>query len=296
MNVSAKTGQLPGPLTTVLAIAKCCHPIPCLAVSLFAGMFAYSSGLPLDRALWILLAVLLHQLSVGFSNDWLDFAVDKAARRTDKPTVSGLVDVALIKWLSLSSAALALVVTLGLGFWALAVMVFLLLVGWAYNLGMKSNWTSVIPYILGFGSIPLYVGVAATDLYVGVAATDPFLVPPWTVLVAALLGISAHFANVLPDMLEDNLTGVNALPHILGQRISAFVIGCTALLATVIVITQSTKVSFELAASGLAVVILLVTVASILSLKPKPPRIVFPLLMITALVNVVLLFLGSDKF
>jgi 4-hydroxybenzoate polyprenyltransferase len=287
MNVSAKTGQLPGPLTKVLAIAKSCHPIPCLAVSLFAGMFAYSSGLPLDRALWIFLAVLLHQLSVGFSNDWLDFAVDKAARRTDKPTVSGLVDVALIKWLSLSSAALALVVTLGLGFWAFAVMVFLLLVGWAYNLGMKSNWTSVIPYILGFGCIPLYVGVAETD---------PFLVPPWTVLVAALLGISAHFANVLPDMLEDNLTGVNALPHILGQRISAFVIGCTALLATVIVINQSIKISFELAASGLAVVILLVTVASILSLKPNPPRIVFPLLMITALVNVVLLFLGSNKF
>lgn len=289
MSSSAKTrqGQLPVPLTKILATAKACHPIPCLAVALFAGMFAHGSGLPLDRALWIFLAVLLHQLSVGFSNDWLDFAVDKAARRTDKPTVSGLVDVALIKWLSLSSAALALVATLGLGFWAMLMMLLMLLVGWAYNLGMKSNWTSVIPYILGFGSIPLYVGVAATD---------PFLVPPWTVLVAALLGVSAHFANVLPDMLEDKLTGVNALPHILGQRISVLVIAGTALLATSIVITQSTKLAPELSVSGLAVVILLVTAASILSLKPKPPRIVFPLLMMTALVNVVLLFLGSNKF
>ena len=270
----------------LLAVVNSCHPIPCIAVSTFAGMFAYGSGLPLERCLWIIFAVLFHQFSVGFSNDWLDFETDKAAKRTDKPTVKGLVSVALLRALSISSGVLAIVITVGLGLWATVLMLFMLVVGWAYNLGMKSNWTSVIPYALGFGSTPLFVGVAAAI---------PFISPAWTVLVAALLGVSAHFANVLPDMFEDKLTGVNSLPHILGQRTSALVIAGTALLASSIVVTQSTKLTAEVAGSGLGLIILLVLLASILSLKTKPPRIVFPLLMITALVNVVLLVLGSNQ-
>lgn len=222
----------------------------------------------------------------GFSNDWLDFEKDKAAKRTDKPTVNGLVSVSLIRTLSLSSVAMALVVTLGLGTWATLVMILMLIVGWSYNLGMKSNWTSVIPYAIGFGSIPIFVGVSALD---------PFIVPGWTVLVAALLGVSAHFANVLPDIVADKLTGVNALPHIVGQRVSALVISCSALVATVIVVTQSKNLDLGLAITGLALVVPLVLLASILSLKQNPPRIVFPLLMVTALVNVVLLMLGAGS-
>lgn len=270
----------------VLAIVNSCHPIPCLAVSSFAGMFAYGSGLQLERCLWIFLAVLFHQFSVGFSNDWLDYETDRAAKRLDKPTVNGLVSVRLLKTLAIYSAVIALVITLGLGLWATLLMLFMLVVGWAYNLGMKSNWSSVIPYALGFGAIPLFVGVAAAI---------PFIAPTWTVLVAGLLGVSAHFANVLPDLFEDKLTGVNALPHILGQRTSALVIAGTALLASSIVITQSINLTKEVATLGLAIIIPLVLLASILSLKTKPPRIVFPLLMITALVNVLLLVLGSNQ-
>jgi len=114
-------------------------------------------------------------------------------------------------------------------------------------------------------------------------------------LVAALLGVSAHFANVLPDMLADKLTGVNALPHILGQRVSALVIAGTALLASSIVVTQSTKLPIAITGSGLGLIIVLVLSASILSLKPKPPRMVFPLLMLTALINVLLLVFGSSQ-
>jgi 4-hydroxybenzoate polyprenyltransferase len=101
---------------------------------------------------------------------------------------------------------------------------------------------------------------------------------------------------VLPDIVADKATGVNALPHILGQRVSALVIASSALTATVLVVTQSQDLSSELAISGLALVIPLVLLASVLSLKQNPPRIVFPLLMLTALVNVVLLMFGAGSF
>ena len=267
-----------------LAILNSCHPIPCLAVSSFAGMLAYASGLPIDRCLWIFFAVLFHQFSVGFSNDWLDAAKDKEAQRTDKPTVNGTVRPSLLRSLALSSVAVAVLITLGLGLWATLLMIFMLVVGWSYNLGMKSTWASVIPYAVGFGSIPLFVELAAPS---------PSVAPGWTVIVAALLGISAHFANVLPDIEADKLTGVNALPHIMGQRASALVISSSALLATALVVTQSAGLDPAFAVAGLALVVPVVLIASLLSLRPRPPRIVFPLLMAAALVNVVLLMLSS---
>ena len=112
-------------------------------------------------------------------------------------------------------------------------------------------------------------------------------------MAAALLGVSAHFANVLPDMQADKLTGVRALPHLMGQRLSAIVISLSALFATLLVVTQSRNLSAEAAAAGLAAIVLLVGIASLLSLRKQPPRIAFFLLILASLVNVILLMLGA---
>lgn len=266
-----------------LAIVNSSHPIPCLAVGSFAGLFAAGEGLPLERSLLVFFAVLFHQISVGLSNDWIDHKRDMQAGRKDKPTVNGLVKVSELRAFSLIAIVLALVLAFSLGVEAGLLMIPMLVVGWGYNLGMKLNWSSAIPYAIGFGSIPVFVGLAATQ---------PFWVELWVVLVAALLGVSAHFANVLPDMFDDKLTGVNALPHILGQRASAVIIALTALVATLLVVTQSKELSPEVAIVGLVLTSLLVGASSILSLKARPPRVVFPLLIVASLVNVILLMLG----
>jgi 4-hydroxybenzoate polyprenyltransferase len=247
-------------------------------------MFAFANSFSVERLLTIFAAVLLQQISVGLSNDWLDYKLDKTANRVDKATVSGLVKVSWLRVGSLTSAVLAQLVAITLGGPAAIVMLLMLVFGWSYNLGLKANWLSALPYALGFGTIPIFVGLAATE---------PFWVPVWMILVSALLGVSAHFANVLPDLAADKLTGVNALPHILGQKISAIVIAVTALLATVIIVTQSEQLAAPIAAVGLAITLALAGSASLLSLRPKPPRVVFPLLMLTALTNVILLVLGA---
>jgi 4-hydroxybenzoate polyprenyltransferase len=162
----------------------------------------------------------------------------------------------------------------------------MLAAGWAYNLGMKSNWTSVIPYAVGFGLIPIFVGLASTE---------PFWAQAWIVLVATLLGVSAHFANVLPDIEADKLTGVNSLPHIIGQKFSAIAIAITALAATVLVVTQSANLDALVATIGLVSNVVIVGLASLLSLRKDPPRSAFMLLILASLVNVVLLMLGSGS-
>jgi 4-hydroxybenzoate polyprenyltransferase len=258
-----------------------------LAVSSFAGLFAFGSGIPWDRSLLIFLVVLFQQISVGLSNDWLDYKKDVIAGRTDKPAVNGTIRVTELRAGALIAAIVAQSTSFLFGATAALVMFGMLMAGWAYNLGMKSNWSSAIPYAVGFGLIPIFVGQTALV---------PVWVPIWVVLVAALLGVAAHFANVLPDFAADKLTGVNSLPHILGQKLSALVIATTALLATFLVITQSTDLDPSVAGVGLVCNILIVGLATFLSLGTTPPRAAFLLLILASLVNVSLLVLGSNGF
>jgi 4-hydroxybenzoate polyprenyltransferase len=270
-----------------LALIKCTHPLPCLAVSSFAAVISFSHSNSIGTSLVIFIAVLLQQISVGLSNDWLDYKRDKAAARTDKPAVSGLVRVSQLRVGSLIAAGLAETLAIFLGLGTAIAMLLMLIFGWSYNHGMKNNWSSPIPYALGFGALPIFTGLADPQ---------PYWVPIWIVIVAALLGVSAHFANALPDQVADKLTGVNALPHILGKRVSSVVIGVAAMVATVITVTQSPSLPTEIAIAGLVVMVLLIGSASLLSLRANPPRIVFIILIAAALVNVILLVLGAPKY
>jgi hypothetical protein len=80
--------------------------------------------------------------------------------------------------------------------------------GWAYNAGLKGTLLSGLMYVIGFGLIPA--------LGASVLPGHP-LPRPWTTTAAALLGLGGHFANVLPDLAADRVSGVRGLP----QRIAA---------------------------------------------------------------------------
>jgi 4-hydroxybenzoate polyprenyltransferase len=257
--------------------------MPSLAVALFATLFAFGIGLDVGRVALVGLAVLLQQFSVGLSNDWLDHKRDRAAGRTDKPLAQGSLLASLVRNFSFASGVLALVVSGLLGWESLGWMVLMLVAGWAYNLGLKATPLSVLPYAIGFGILPVYVTLSLEQSQVP---------PAWVVVVAGLLGVSAHFANTLPDLLEDRATGVRALPHIVGQKISALVIATTAILASSIAVYQSNSLAGVVGVIGLTATIVLAGIASVLSLRPTPPRVIFPLLVLASLVNAVLLMLG----
>ena len=91
--------------------------------------------------------------------------------------------------------------------------------GWLYNLGLKATVFSFVPYAIAFGILP----AVAT-----LALPDPVWPAPWAMVAGALFGVSAHLANVLPDLDDDVETGVRGLPHRIGARATA--VACPVLL------------------------------------------------------------------
>jgi 4-hydroxybenzoate polyprenyltransferase len=266
-----------------IALLKSTHPIPSFAVTSFTVLLAIGYGMPIEKLVLVGLGILFQQFSVGLSNDWLDYDRDKIVGRKDKPTVRFEVSAKLVRNASLVSAVIALVVATSLGWQVLLTMLAMLLVGWSYNLGLKSNALSALPYAVGFGLVPIYVTLSLST---------PQLPLWWVMLAAALLGVAGHFANALPDLIDDRVTGVRALPHILGQRVSALAISAAAALASLLVVTESTSLTPVLAWLGFGMTMALVITASVLALRPKPPRVIFHLLIAAAFVNVALLVLG----
>lgn len=55
------------------------------------------------------------------------------------------------------------------------------------------------------------------------AADPPRLATPWATLAGAALGAAVHLTNVLPDLEDDDRTGIRGLPHRLGARVSVIV-------------------------------------------------------------------------
>ena len=268
----------------LVGLLKSTHPIPSFSVTVLVLLFGIGSSLPISTLALVGISVIAQQFSVGLSNDWLDYERDKQVGRRDKPAAIGEVPINAVRNSSLASAAIALVVAGSLGWATALLMILMLMVGWSYNLGAKATGFSALPYVVGFGILPIYVTLSL----------DPPQVPTWWIVIAAsVLGLGAHFANALPDLLDDKRTGINALPHILGQRGSAVIIAISAVSASLLIVTQSTNLNATWALVGFVATVGLSVIASYLALQSRPPKLVFYLLIAASFVNVILLMLGQ---
>src|SRR4051795_6536947 len=198
----------------VRALVEATHPGPTAAVTVVATLLAVTAGVPAARTALVFAAVLAGQLSIGWSNDWLDADRDRAVARPDKPVVQGAVEPRLLRTAALCALAAAVVLSLLLGVVPGLLLLVLVASGWAYNAGLKRTVASGVPYVTGFAALP--AGVVA-------AAPGTPLAPWWLVTAGGALGAAAHLANVAPDLEDDLATGVRGLPHRLGARVSALV-------------------------------------------------------------------------
>ena len=85
--------------------------------------------------------------------------------------------------------------------------------------------------------------------------------PLWLPLAGALLGVGAHFVNVLPDLADDAATGVRGLPHRLGARWSPVVAAAVLVAAAVVIVVGAPIDSTVVAVAALAVTAGLAVVA-----------------------------------
>lgn len=190
-------------------LLRAAHAGPSLAVTVLAVLLAVSFGLSPARVVLIGLAVLAGQLSVGWSNDLIDEARDRAVGRSDKPMVTGEANARAVR--TACGLALAAAVPLSLACGWVPGLLHLLLVAsaWTYNLGLKATVWSWLPYAVFFGGLVAFVSLAG----------DGGGLPSWWLPTAgALLGVGAHLVNVLPDLADDEATGVRGLPHRIGAR------------------------------------------------------------------------------
>lgn len=208
------------------------HPAPTVAVTALGTVLFVSAGNPLRTCLLGALALLTGQLSIGWSNDLIDQRRDRQAGRTDKPLAVGTLTTGLLRPACLLAGLVTVPASLALGWQAGLLHLAAVAAGWGYNLGLKSRPVSPLPYLFAFGALP----AVAT-----LALPAPRWPPVWIMLAAGLIGVAAHFANVLPDLADDLAAGVRGLPQRLGLNRAATLAGLLTLLATGLVLPHASR-------------------------------------------------------
>jgi 4-hydroxybenzoate polyprenyltransferase len=279
--MTAPTGQ---PRTPLAGLALACHPVPALAVTGLATLLAVAAGGPPRTVGVLTLAVLVGQLSIGWSNDWLDAARDVAVARADKPIAAGSVPRSWVGWAGAGAALLTVPLSVALGPAAAAAHLVSVGSGWAYNLGLKGTPWSWAPYALTFGLLP---SVAT------LALPRPTVAPAWAAAAGALIGVGAHLVNVLPDLDDDRATGVRGLPHRIGRTVTAALAPVVLLAASVLVVVGRPGPVTGPDQAALVLVLVAALVAAGTGLIGRARWLPLVATAVVALVDVVLLLVNS---
>jgi 4-hydroxybenzoate polyprenyltransferase len=206
-------------------LKQACHFGPTLIVTAIA--FGFGSYYWWEGPTYVIaFTVATGQLVVGWSNDLYDYKDDLAHNRTNKPLVSGLITPQYLqKWLRFMvpfSFIANLLGPLGIK----GGLVYMLGIAWgvAYNFYFKFSILSPLPYAIAFAALPSAV-VISKDI-------NP---PVWMWLGGALFGMAAHFINVIKDMKQDQVSGIEGLPQRLGTM-KSIVIAVGLIVAGILVV------------------------------------------------------------
>ena len=209
---SSVRGVVTPPRAAVGALVGASHPVPSAAVTAFAVAVSVALGRSATGVVLVGLAVLAGQLSIGWSNDLLDRARDQVAHRPDKPLADGRVGTRTVTTACAIAALACVPLSFASGAPAGAVHLVAVGGGWAYNLGLKRTLASPLPFAVSFALLTAFLTLGLPG------APWP---QPWALAAGALLGVGAHFLNVVPDVADDLEAGVRGLPQRLGARVAA---------------------------------------------------------------------------
>ncbi|UXN25891.1 UbiA family prenyltransferase [Curtobacterium flaccumfaciens] len=261
------------------------HPGPTVTVTVLAAVIAAAVGHPVWLVVLVALTVVAGQLSIGLANDWIDADRDRAVGRSDKPVARGLIAVGTVRAAAYATAGIAVVLSLFLGPVAAVAHLVLVAAGWAYDAGLKRSVWSVAPFVVAFGLLPV----------VSVAAGPEGQWPAWwAIATGAVFGIAIHCTNVLPDLVDDDATGVRGFPHRLGLRGAGIVAFASLVVAAALVLGGQVLgddpvqgPGIVLAVLGAVVVAVLAVVGVRLVLAGRASRALFRLVIASSLVLVV---------
>ena len=221
-------------LSRLQGFIKASHAAPTAVVTVVFVLLAAGLGWSGWPLVGVFVVVAIGQLSVGWSNDAFDASLDKKSHRLDKPTVAmGISSRDL--WIA---AVIALVISCALSWLVAGVIggswhVFALIMAWLYNTVLSRTWWSWLPYALAFGSMPAFLSY-------GLNGQAPTL---WLTAVCAIVGVSAHVANALPDLELDRQADVKGFVTSLGKTRATRLCWILLTLGSVILAVESYAVS-----------------------------------------------------
>ena len=194
----------------VISLALATHLPQTIAMVAVATVGAMIAGVTGWKVALVAAAVLSGQVSVGWSNDYIDAKVDAQLERPDKPVVRDQLDPATLR----IPIAVSLVALVPLSFLAGGPVggtahVLAVASAWAYNLFLSRTIWSWAPYVVSFSLLSVFVlQSASTSLWPS----------PSLLALASLVGVIAHLLNALPDIDRDIRAGVGGLAVTLGKR------------------------------------------------------------------------------
>ena len=262
------------------------HIGPTIIVTLVTITLAALSGVEPARIVVLGAMMLGNQLSIGWSNDALDAHRDLEAGRRDKPVVRGDVTARALMVLAVSAALASVALSRLLGLALAAVHLVALASGWAYNLGLKRTLAASACYIISFGLMPLIVTLAREH---------PTIAAWWAIAMGALLGLAAHFANVLPDLDDDRRHGIRSLPHRLGAR-PAGTVALAALASAGLLGALGPSETSPLSAIGALATAVLLVAGVVVIVRVPQSRALFRIIMAAAVAAVVTLAGAASSF
>jgi 4-hydroxybenzoate polyprenyltransferase len=158
----------------------------------------------------VLFASATGQATVGWTNDVFDAQTDRAAGRTTKPTVRGILRPEQLRVPILVSTTLTIPLSfVAAGWLGGAAHIVAVASALVYNFWLSRTIWSWLPYAVSFALMTVFVAQAAS----------PVLWPSWPVVcLSVLIGVIAHLFNAIPDIESDHHLGLGGLAVSLGKR------------------------------------------------------------------------------
>jgi len=264
-------------LTLLIALARACHPVPTLAVTVVMTALGWRLGWQGPEFFFLFLAIITGQLSVGWSNDAHDADLDRHSRRGDKPVVaSGLDEARLWRF-----AIAALLVSVALSWWVAGIVggsfhVLSLVMAWWYNLRLSRTAWSWLPYVIAFAAVPPF-------LTYGLSGSAP---PIWLIVVFGIVGVSAHLAQAYSDVDSDREAGVGGVVVWLGARRALLVTWTLLAIGSFIVVVVAWPLG--------VLIVPVFAVAVVAAARSRSRTAVFSAVLIVVLANLVVTMLAVN--
>jgi 4-hydroxybenzoate polyprenyltransferase len=224
---------------TLIGLVQASHPFPLAAVVALTGLIGVASAgedLDLERLAGVLLAMLLAQLVIGWTNDYADRETD-ARHQPSKPIPAGRASANLVAPLAVVAAVGALAVALTLGIVPMVCAAIGIACGLAYNFKLKATAVSWLPYVVAFCVLPPFVWSGLDVWDEAFLALYPIALP---------LTVAAHFANALPDIETDRAAGSEGFVVVVGRSVTLRLMRVILVLPVGLIASSTAFVSYDL--------------------------------------------------